>query len=113
MPGNQLLQMGLFAKKIFFSLFFFSFWKNLPSLLRTPNSGPHHATGLWKHPKPFAPCRPFLGGVQSPARAPASRYLPNGAVLLLGGLVQAMKLKDRDKGLGTPRRLLFQSSFAL
>lgn len=65
------------------------------------------------HPADLSWGGPGQGIPACPARAPASRYLPNGAVLLLGGLVQATKSKDRDKGLGTPRCLLFQSSFAL
>lgn len=45
-------------------------------MLCTPNSGPHHATGLWKHPKPFAPCRPFLGGGPEPGQSPCQQVPP-------------------------------------
>lgn len=112
MPGNQVLQMGLFAKNII--ILFLSFLeKTPPSLLCTLSFSHPHATELWKHLETFPPCN-CSGGVQARAsQAPASRYLLNGAVLPIGELVPAANSKERDKDLVTPQQWLFQSSSAL
>lgn len=94
---------ALFANTIIFFLFF---GKN-PTLL---------ATHTQLQSSPCCSEDPSLsadlsGGLTG--RGAASRFFPNGAVLRLGELGQASNWKEGGKLLVTPRRLLFQSSFAL
>lgn len=65
------------------------------------------------HPADLSGGGPGQGIAACLARAPASRYLPNGAVLLLGKLVQENNWREGDKELVIPWHLVFQSSFPL
>lgn len=112
MPGNQLLQMGLFVNKILIPFLFF-LKKTPPFLLCTPSSSLPHATELWKHPGTFPPWRLFRWGPGQGIAGPASRYLPNGAVLPIGELGPAAQSKEWDKVLVAPQHWLFQSSSVL
>lgn len=105
--------MVLFANKIiiFFSFFFWK--KNHPSLLCAPNSAPHHATGLWKHPESFPPCRPFWWGARPGQRSPCQQVPPRRGCASPRWAGASNSVEGMRQGAGkTPQQLLFQSSFA-
>jgi len=114
---TQLLQMGLSAnKRIIVFLFFLE--KTHPSCYTRPTPVLDMLqdcgnTASLSQPVDLSGGEPAQGITARPGRAPASGYLPHGAVPLPGQLVPATESKDRDKELVTPWRLLFQSSFAL